>query len=323
MNAAPDDPDGKLDEATDWLLGLEAAPDDTALRADFERWLAADDRHARAWAQVNRAWTRIGERLPAHAGPGAASPSGRRPTRWQGLAVNAVAAAFAACLLLWLVPAVLLRLDADYVTAVGETRDVALADGSRLFLAPGSAVATDWSARRRSLVLLKGEAYFEVTSDSARPFTVDADGVGVTVLGTAFGLRMGADRIAVAVREGQVQVSHGGRSMRGPDHLAPGERLLVDRDSGQAVRQNARLAEIGSWRTGRLFVDGATIGEVVERLRPYQSGWTVMTDEALAARPVTGLYDLNDPARALAALVEPYGGRVRQITPLLRVVSVP
>ncbi len=65
------------------------------------------------------------------------------------------------------------------------------------------------------------------------------------------------------------------------------------------------------------------LGDVVADMRRYSGKWIVFQDGHLAAQQVTGLYDLRDPDRALRVLVGPFGGRVREVTPFLRIVSGP
>ncbi len=97
------------------------------------------------------------------------------------------------------------------VSNTGEDlKSVLMVDGSRITLSPGARV------RFQSLpgpdarnVQLEGTAFFEVTADPKRPFTVYAGKVVTRVLGTSF--RISGDRsITVAVRSGKVAVSHDG-----------------------------------------------------------------------------------------------------------------
>lgn len=309
-------PDKALDAAMGWLMQVRDAPADATLRARVEAWVAADPDHARAWDQARRAWQMLGE-MPA-AVPAAIPdgvPARRRliPPR-----VALAAAALAACLLLIFVPAAGLRLKADHLTGTGEIRRIELEDGSVVHLGPKSALTVRYSAQGRSIVLLEGEAFFEVTRDPARLFTVEAQGMTATVLGTAFNVRIAEHALSVAVRSGVVSVGHGGGAAR---RLEPGGRITVDRATGQAVLDRVAAEEVAGWRDGPLFFADATVAEVVGELRRYQPGWIVIVDGDLAAQRVTGLYDSRDPDRALRALVLPAGGQVREVTPLLRVLT--
>lgn len=308
-------PDKALDTAMDWLMQVRDAPADAVLRGRVEAWAAADPDHARAWDQARRTWRMLGEVPP----PAARSRAPRRRHFVPARAAVA-AAALAACLLLVFAPSIDLRLKADHATGTAEIRRVALEDGTVVHLGPESALRTRFSAQGRSVTLLAGEAFFEVTRDPARPFTVEAEGLTSTVVGTAFDVRIAERSLSVAVRSGVVAVGHGGSPAA---RLETGDRITVDRATGDVALDHVAADDLAGWRDGPLFFADATVAEVVEELRRYQPGWIVVADDALAAERVTGLYDPREPDRALRALVRPVGGQVHEITPLLRVLSRP
>lgn len=308
-------PDKTLDVATDWLMQVREAPADLVLRTRVEAWVAADLDNARAWDQVRRAWQVLGE-VPPLAVP--TKPPRRRNFVPARAAVTI--AALAACLLLVFAPALGLRPRADLVTGTGEMRSITLEDGSIVHLGPESVLRTRFSARGRGVALLAGEAFFEVARDPERLFTVEAEGLSVTVLGTAFDVRIAERSLSVAVRSGVVAVGHGGIPTA---RLEAGDRAIVDRATGNVALDHVAVDDVAGWRDGPLFFVDATVAEVVEQLRRYQHGWIIFADDALAAERVTGLYDPREPDRALRALMQPVGGHVREITPLLHVLSRP
>ncbi len=63
------------------------------------------------------------------------------------------------------------------------------------------------------------------------------------------------------------------------------------------------------------------IGDVVAMLGRYHRGMIVLRDETLAARRVTGVYDLADPVAALRTAIKPHAGVVDAYTPYVLVVS--
>jgi transmembrane sensor len=304
-----------IEQATDWLLRLEEAPGDSSLRAAAESWRATNATHAQAWVRAERAYRMIAQSAPpAHAEPSAAR---RRWThRWAAGAV----AAMAAGLLLLYMPGILAHLRADIVTETAELRQITLEDGTVIELAPQTAIDVRFSRERRSVALLSGEAFFDVAPQPDRPFDVQAKDLTVTVVGTAFDVRVSDGALTVGVQRGAVEA----RAARAnPVHLGPGDQLTIERRSGAMQQTRIPPEEVASWRDHRLFVEGASVAEVVEELRRYRSGWIVFADSKLAHRQVTGLYDLRDPDRALRALIGPFGGQVREIAPLLTVVSSP
>src|SRR5262245_63689126 len=60
----------------------------------------------------------------------------------------------------------------------------------------------------RDIEMLRGEAYFRVAHDQARPFIVHTASLHVRAVGTSFDVRTSSDRVVVAVEEGMVVVEH-------------------------------------------------------------------------------------------------------------------
>ncbi|WP_081598879.1 FecR family protein [Tistrella mobilis] len=301
--------------AADWLVRLEAAPGDQALGRAFRAWCAADPAHAAAFAEVRRSWLAVPEGLAAMAPPPRVVTRRPRRGRWAaGLTGLAVAAGLAVMLL----PGLALRMTADAATGVGELRLVTLADGSRMRLAPLSAADMQLDGNHRRVILRRGEAFFDVVSDAGRPFVVQAGGVQVTVTGTGFEVDRDDDRVTVAVRSGTVRVEGPGVSAV---QLSPGEMVEIATDGSAPIRGRIAPDAVALWQDGRLFVDGATVGEVVARLRAYTPGLIIVADDALADREVTGLYDLRDPQAALSALMRAHGGRIRRVGTLLTILD--
>jgi transmembrane sensor len=315
--------DRALEAAMDWALRVNAAPGDQSLRRQLEDWRTADPTHAKAWTQAQQTWGLIADIPPAHASEWSkARRMVRRPRRTLMWVSGASALALAACLMLLFVP-ILAGFRGDHATAVAEIRNVTLEDGSVVTLAPRSALDVRFGSTQRSLSLLEGEAFFEVAADSQRPFVVNAAGVHVAAVGTAFDIRISSASVIISVRNGLVDVQAGAGSAAGGVRLSPGDRVKVDRGNWQYEHGKTTAEEIASWRDRRVFFDGVTVAEVAEELGRYRSGWIVVSDPQLAAQRVTGLFMLDDTDRALAALVEPFNGRVRSITPLLQVLSLP
>src|SRR5229473_648456 len=92
-------------------------------------------------------------------------------------------------------------------TAVGQQRNVTLADGSTVTLNTNTILETDLRRRTREIYLRKGEAHFQVAHDRSRPFLVHAGDAVVRAVGTAFEVRVLTDQhVDVVVDEGRVEV---------------------------------------------------------------------------------------------------------------------
>lgn len=314
--------DGEIErQAVGWLILLQEEPENSDLRRGFEAWLQADPRHALAWQRTQHALTAIAATAPRHDArwrpflAGRRAPPARLPSRRHVLRTAALAAGLGATALL-AGPELLFAIQADHRTGTAEMRSLSLPDGSRVTLAPHSAIALAFSGQERGIHLLSGEAFFDVMPDAGRPFRIQADGLRVTVLGTAFSVRNEPGYQSVGVEHGLVQVDLPAESRK----LSAGRMLLVGPD-GRLKEDQREPGAIAAWRQHRLIARDEPLAQVVDGLRRYYSGQILITDAALGQRPVTGLYDLRDPVRALQAIARAQNAVIRQISPWLTILS--
>lgn len=316
--------DEAVKQAACWLVALEEAPDDAALRARFEAWLAASQANRDAWSGTSEVYDFIG--TPEYVAHRAARQalSGRRLVRLlgrhpigrrAGLALAGFAVAAGVALLL--LPGIVLRLQADLVTAVAETRSLELQDGTTIDLGPDSAVAV-LPGPSRAVRLLKGQAFFHVARDPQRPFRVAANAVETTVLGTAFDVRLQQDGAVVTVREGLVRVDYAG-TPRFSELLAAGDWASIAAPD-IVDRGVVPPAEVAVWQAGRIVARDRAIADVIDEIQRSFPGAIVMPNEAFGRRRITGVYNLSDPEAALRAVVGVYGGTVHRFSPWLLVV---
>lgn len=326
-SSIPDIEDERLDEALAWLIQLREEADNPQLRVRFEAWRRASPENARAWAETARAYDLLGEVAEPQTEGAPSSTTITHPVErqrrriLQRYAAGAAVVALAACLVLLALPHVLLNLNADFTTGTAEQRDIRLADGSTVALAPDSAIDVALGGNRRQVKLLAGRAYFEVEADPGKPFQVDAQGVKVTVVGTGFEVRLTRGGAAVAVRHGAVRVDLAANGRQQSELLAVGDSISVS-GRGDIGKGREMAEQIGIWRSGQLIARDRPIEEVIDDLRPYFNGAIVLLGNELGKRRVTGVYDLRAPVEALRALGRAHGtATVRQILPWLVVVS--
>lgn len=330
-------------EATDWLILLKDDPDDVTLQREFEAWRHKSPVNANAWQAMQQASGAMDRATPVHSDrwkplldelrgkthgddAGDAQPTVIRAQRAVGRigrrqAIRFGAIAAAACLLAILVgPELLLDLRADYATGTAEVRTIRLLDDSTVTLAPESAIGVSYTAGERRIRLLAGEAFFEVAPNAARPFTVAARAVNVTVVGTGFDVRRGDDGASVAVAHGVVRVDHATAAPPVAEKLTAGQSVRVSW-AGRAERSDRPVDQIAAWRRNQLIARDEPFEAVVDELRRYYAGRIIVTNAALAARPVTGVYNLADPVAALRGIARAQNAVVRRVTPWLVFVS--
>lgn len=301
-----------LEQAADWQIRLQENPHE---REAFERWLHSEAEHEAAWQRMQRMWGALGELAPLPAPVVAPVHQLRpRPRKWIGLAIAAGLAAVA----VFITPEVGLAWRADYATAVDQTRTIDLADGSVVTLAPGSALNVD-SSDTRHVELVRGQAYFQVSHDPSHPFIARAGALSVRVLGTRFDLDLQDGSAQVTLEQGKVIAESTGLPVS--ETLKPGESLRLDWPSGRVERSSVDPSQVAIWRQGSLFVENQTVAAIVSDLQRYVPGWIIIADPALAQRRITGVFDLQNPDRALQALAQSLAVESRQMTPWVRTLG--
>jgi transmembrane sensor len=297
-----------LGEAAEWYFRRDAGPLSPADEVAFKRWLAAPENRA-AFEEIDSTWADL-SLIPRPASAAAR----QRPTVWSGVCRHAMSAAAAIAIIFAIgygldLP---MRLQADAYTATGETRTVALDDGSSVILNTASAIAVDYSRSVRRVRLLRGEAVFTVAKDASRPFLVDADGGEARALGTAFAVRRNDGGATVTVIESRVGVSY-------PRGISPG----VELSPGEAVRYStAGLGRVRAvdadtetaWRRGKLIFVDRPLGSVVAELNRYHSGRIQITDDSIGGHLVSGVFDTGDSVRALDAIESSLGLHSTRVT---------
>lgn len=138
-------------------------------------------------------------------------------------------------------------------TSNGETYQVRLPDGSKVWLNAGSSLTympkLVHDGQRR--VKLVGEAYFEVAKDKTRPFVVQTRNQDVEVLGTSFNINAYLDEpvTSTTLLEGSIKI----KSDKSERFVKPGEQAV---NNGKDI-QIARIAVENAidWKDGDFYLN--------------------------------------------------------------------
>lgn len=190
--------------------------------------------------------------------------------------------------------------------AIDEPPQQRLSDGTVVDLQEGAVVEEAFTPATRRVVLRQGTAHFQVVKNPARPFVVEADGLHVRAVGTAFTVTMAATGIEVLVTEGRVAV--------GADPLAPeatasaGERVRMEPGTGEIATlkvtavPSGEIAERMAWRQPRLRFADAPLVEAVKLINRHNRRQLVIEDEALGALQISGVLRADNQPAFLEAL---------------------
>jgi len=264
-------------------------------------WLESDPRHLPAYEAALESDSWAADLFAARPPVAASTAPAHSPPRGRWFAMGG---AIAAALVAAVGGTVLLR-DApvrEVATARGEHRTIDLADGSRVVLNGGTRVSFDPDTPR-VITLAQGEALFDVKHDASDPFVVVADGTRLVDIGTVFNVVRDGGAIDVAVAEGAVDYEAGKQRIR----LNPGEGLSrADRDATPALRK-ANPEGIGSWQSGQLQYDDATLDQVARDLS-RNTGRSIRVANGAATMRFTGTLILRGPPREVLARAGPLLG---------------
>lgn len=288
-------------EASDWIARMNGAHD-LSDRASFEQWYRSDPDHAATYDRLSALFSAAESIRPAsREGMVRTAPSrgayGLRPR----YALAALAAVGAVAILGYtvlgareLMPSAQTGVQVAVFAATGESRLVALVDGSEVLLSPGSELAVDFDDRQRRLQLTRGEGRFTVAHE-ARPFVVSAQGTEVVARGTQFIVRLTPGETLVSLIEGRVEVAYP-PSATGPRRvasLAPGQRLVVPAASTPGPATQPAAASSPS-ATTMIELDDTRLAEAVELMNRSAEGEVRLADSALAGLRVTGAFRAGD-----------------------------
>lgn len=200
---------------------------------------------------------------------------------------------------------------ADALTAVGEQRDITLADGSQLSMDTDTAIDVIFSAGERLVRLRRGRVLITTAkqrgSHAAPPFWVETAEGRVQALGTRFTARQERGSTYVAVMEARVAI-HAGVFAPAADSMATGNPPILM--AGEAARFDhlgvldrspIRSAD-SAWAHGMLVADDMPLGDFVAELARYRTAPLLCAPAARTLR-ISGTYPLTDTDKALAALV--------------------
>jgi len=176
-----------------------------------------------------------------------------------------------------------------YASATGSLRPLALADGSHATLSSDSRIDVALSRAQRHIDLQRGEAFFEVSKDPARPFVVASGARRVIAVGTRFAVRRDADALRVVVTEGTVRLESAANPQAPPTLLLAGSIALAG-PHGVLVRR-VTLAEAEralDWRNGYLTFDDTPLQAAVAEFNRYNTVKLQVADADAGALRVGG-----------------------------------
>jgi transmembrane sensor len=196
-------------------------------------------------------------------------------------------------------------------SALGEVRQVALPDGSRLILDSNTRIDVHISADERRLVLLEGRARFMVAHER-RPFVVVAAASEVIARGTVFDVDLIQGRLAVLLLQGSVEVRQTAGQSTAPAHrLEAGQKLIIGRLSSPVMARAVRGETL--WPSRMLEFDDVPLEDAAAMVNRYSRVQLKVRDPRIGGLRINGAYRAGDVSGFARSLAAAFGLRVQQL----------
>lgn len=159
-----------------------------------------------------------------------------------------------------------------------------LPDGSVVVLNKNSSISypSRFEGGKRS-VALTGEAFFNITPDKSKPFTIDANRTSVTVVGTTFNVKTSDERTEVIVETGIVEVAKQQNAIR----VKPNQKAIVVKSKDAPQMEDNTDELYNYYRTKEFVCNNTPLSKLVTVLNEAYSVHIVITDTMLAKTPLT------------------------------------
>lgn len=179
--------------------------------------------------------------------------------------------------------------------------DYVLEDGTSVKLNKNSSITfrSDFGKDRRD-VQLTGEAFFKVTKDASKPFTVEAYGTKTEVLGTSFNVKANHGNVITTLVEGVVRF----RSNKCEEVLKPGEEICYNTTTHRYDRYATDTQFNTAWVTGRFNYNNVTFAELSEKLEQIYQLDIQITDKKIADHIVSASFLNEEPIEEILSALE-------------------
>lgn len=325
-------------KAFDWLVRADAGLS-LDEKADLDKWLAVDDRHYGAYVRAQAVLCRAGRIKALSSSPdpstwaafiresereGSAyvadhSPSSTRISRRALLGgIGGLATiGLGLTLLTRSEPAQALTFE----TGLGESQNIALADGTNVLLNTNSELRVHLSKTVRAVELVRGEAFCSIARDAHRPFVFAAAGVSVRADHGSFVVqKLDGEPPQILVKNGTVEITPvNATSVK----VAANSRITVlpgNRLSGAVLSPEQMEREL-LWQEGKIAFEDTPVRRAVVAFDRYGPVHIDVRDPALMDQTVTGIFSADDAegfARMVAELFDARAIRQGSVVVLAR-----
>lgn len=176
---------------------------------------------------------------------------------------------------------------------------VQLSDGTEITLRPYSSLYRIQDGETEDIFRLKGEGFFDVTTNPNRTFSVKTNRGSVTVLGTRFNVSTWSEQTQVFLEEGSVKVTalKQNRSVV----LKPGESASIDDKTNSPKVAVSSIAEFTDWLDEQLIFENKPAHLIIHELE-HHFNISIELPEEVSQQALSGRLSLQNLDTSLGDL---------------------
>ena len=171
----------------------------------------------------------------------------------------------------------------------GSKSVITLPDGTHVSLNGNSQLRYNVApGEHREVVLMRGEAYFDVAKDANCPFRVHVNDMQIEVLGTKFNVRCQQGEVETALFSGAVRLTAKGLSES--YRLFPGRKSIYQ-PSAHSMQICDNDTDIdGRWKDGYLAFDSEPLREVLRKIEDWYGVHIMLNNKQIGEDQLTGAF---------------------------------
>jgi ferric-dicitrate binding protein FerR (iron transport regulator) len=192
----------------------------------------------------------------------------------------------------------------EFYSPDGQISEFKLTDGTKIWVNSGTRikVPVNFSSKHR-IIMMEGEAFFQVTKDQHHPFYINANELSVKVMGTSFNVSAYPSEkySEITLVEGKVGVKERNGDRLGV--LLPGQQLVYDNIARTKLKREVDISPYEAWRDGKMIFKGQTLSEIALKLERWFNVEINFKDESIGQIKFTGTILKNKPLNQVLEII--------------------
>ncbi|GIZ07558.1 FecR family protein [Flavobacterium sp. UMI-01] len=199
-------------------------------------------------------------------------------------------------------------------SAKGERKEIQLADSSKVFLNANSSISYADNFKENRHLSLNGEAFFSVTKNPNKPFTVAANNLTTRVLGTSFNIKSTSkEKTIVSVNTGKVLVT----SLSNPNarfYLIKNQQVtMTENTHAQLTYHNSE--DLMAWTKNIIFLDNETLANTATILENWYDVKIDFENQSFTSETLSGKFKEEQLPHILSSIALLKNLEIEYLTP--------